>query len=509
MPQTILALEFEPHELKAAVLETSFRDYKVLGFYREDISQADGELSEKLRRFIESNKLQANTVLSSLPGELVTLRTFFLPFRDRKRLDQTVPFEIETQVPFDLDDVVIAYQVLSRDKAGSNVLAALVQRKDLEEHLATLSAAGLDPKVVDFSPLAMLNVLGLVRADLPETFAYVGGNLQQTSVALYRNRQLVGLRTLTPAADTQSQRDEAQPSDNGHSPAHAERIEGLVRDIRWTLLAINEAPLDDNLPCLIAAEGLELQEAAQRLEQMGLQVKRIDQSPMKTLPANLRAQMSPYVAPLGLALREAVPNDAVGVNFRQGEFAYHRGQQEVRRALWGTGIIAAFALFFFVANTVMQHQQLQGRLDALNAQIRYVFTQTIPDAPRIVDERRQLQDEIDAAEKRLKLLRSVAPPSGATAIDAALAISSAIPNSIKIEVDEYVMDTEDIKLKARTDSLETPNAVREAISNTKYFADVQVRDIKSAADGRVDFRLVLSLSKTVLGQTDKSMAARQ
>jgi len=72
-----------------------------------------------------------------------------------------------------------------------------------------------------------------------------------------------------------------------------------------------------------------------------------------------------------------------------------------------------------------------------------------------------------------------------------------------------VMDTEDIKLKARTDSLETPNAVREAISNTKYFADVQVRDIKSAADGRVDFRLVLSLSKTVLGQTDKSMAARQ
>ena len=35
MPQRILALEFDAHEMKAAVIETTFRDYRVAGFYRE------------------------------------------------------------------------------------------------------------------------------------------------------------------------------------------------------------------------------------------------------------------------------------------------------------------------------------------------------------------------------------------------------------------------------------------------------------------------------------------
>jgi hypothetical protein len=35
-----------------------------------------------------------------------------------------------------------------------------------------------------------------------------------------------------------------------------------------------------------------------------------------------------------------------------------------------------------------------------------------------------------------------------------------------------------------------------AIANAKYFADVQVKDIKTAADGRVDFRMLLTLNKS-------------
>lgn len=496
MPQRILALEIEPHELKAAVLETTFRDYRIVGFYREPLAESTAGLSDQIRAFVDKNQLSGSTVLSSLPGEMVTLRTFFLPFRDRKRLDQTVPFEIETQVPFDLDEVVIAYQVLNRDKAGSNVLAALVHRKDLEQHLATLGAAGIDPKVVDLSPLAMLNVLGLVGPGLPETFAYVGGSLDRTTLALYRNRKLVGLRTIVAAAADHAGAAEIEASGNGHASHHDAVLDDLVRDIRWSLLAINGAPVDDQLPCLVGGEDFPREEIAQRLAGVGLNVQRIEQSPMKTVPADLRRQMAPFAAPLGLALREISPDQSVGLNFRQGEFAYHRGQQEVRRALWGTGAIAVVAVLLFVTNTYMQHRQLQSRLAAVNEQIRSVFTQTLPDVTRVVDERLQLQEEITAAERRLKLLGSVAPPSGATAVDALHAISSAVPDSLKVEVDEYVMDTEDIKIKAKTDSLETPNAIREAIANSKYFADVQVKDIKTGQDGRVDFRVILSLSKT-------------
>ena len=162
MPQRILALELDAHELKAAVIETKFRDYRIVGFYREPVVAADGNVADQVRGFLDRHQVHATTVLSSLPGDLVSLRTFFLPFRDRKRLDQTVPFEIEAQVPFGLDDVIVDYHVLHRDRAGCNVLAALVQRRDLEAHLALLAAAGLDAKVVDLAPLATLNVLALL-----------------------------------------------------------------------------------------------------------------------------------------------------------------------------------------------------------------------------------------------------------------------------------------------------------------------------------------------------------
>ena len=129
----------------------------------------------RLREFVARHELADSVVVTSLPGDLVTYRTFFLPFRDRKKLEQTIPFELESQVPFGLEDIVIDYDVLRRDRDGCHILAALVQRSDLTAHLALFEEAGLDPKIVDLAPLATLNALRL-GSDVPPTFLFVGGN---------------------------------------------------------------------------------------------------------------------------------------------------------------------------------------------------------------------------------------------------------------------------------------------------------------------------------------------
>ena len=53
MPQRILALDITDSELKAAVVETTFRDYKVAGFHRESLSAIKGTVEEQVRRFVE------------------------------------------------------------------------------------------------------------------------------------------------------------------------------------------------------------------------------------------------------------------------------------------------------------------------------------------------------------------------------------------------------------------------------------------------------------------------
>jgi len=486
MPQRILALEVDSQELKAAVVETTFRDFRVTGFFEEPVDAAGGAVADQLRRFVAAHALEGATVLSTLPGDLVSVRTMFLPFRDRKRLDQTVPFELETQVPFGLDEVVVDYQVLQRDKAGSTVLAALVQRKDLEEHLGTLAAAGLDPKVVDLAPLATLNVLSLLGDELPESYAYVAGNLRRLLVALFRNRRLVGVRTLAPAATP-------AVAGNGHAPSVAERVAALAGEIRWTLLALNEAPLDDGLPCLLAGEAPDLDILSRALADLDLAVRRVDQAPLRRVSDAQRGDVPRFVTPLGLALREVEQGERLGLNFRQGEFAYHRGQDELRQALWRTASLGIIAVALLLASLFMSYQEMERRLQSVQGQIRSVVQQTLPDVKLGRDERAQLQAEIDAAQKKLQVLSGIAP-TGATAIDVLRTMATAIPDTLRIDVDEYVMDVDGVRVKARTDSFETADQIKQKLVNTKAFADVQVKDIKQTSDGSVDFRIVLSLS---------------
>jgi len=503
MPQQVLALEIDAHELKAALIETTFRDYRVVGVYRDPVRPADGSLAEQLSAFLQRHQLAPTTVLSSMPGDQVSLRTFFLPFRDRRRLDQTVPFELESQVPFGLDDVVVDYQVVHRDRTGSSVLAALVQRKDLEDHLAVLAAAGLDPKVVDFESLAALNVLSLMGPALPATFAYIGGGAHRAVVALYRNRHLVGVRTLVGTEVTHNGAGEATDdssapptTDGGPSAVERDRAGALVAEIRWTLLALNGAPLEDPLPCVVAGEGPTFDAVIETLTaRTDLTVQRLEDAPMRNLPASVRTQLAAFASPLGLALREVAPDGALGVNFRKGEFAYHRGQDELRRGLLRTGVLAAAVVVLFLTHTYMDFRQLATRLAAVDEEIYNVYAQTLPDAPRVPDPKAQIQAEIDAAQRKLQMLGGLVAAGGVTAIDVMRTITNAVPDTIRMDTDEYVMDTDGVRMKVKTDSFESVDAIKQQLLNTHYFGDVQVKDVKTATDGKVDFRLVLALSK--------------
>src|SRR4030095_6132884 len=253
MPQRIFSLEIGDTELKASVLQTSFRDYKVAAFHR--VPLLNGETPEQVKRFLAEHAEPGDTVLSALPGDRVTWRTFFLPFRDMKKVAQTVPFELESNVPFGLDEVIVDYQILHRDRAGTTVLAALVQKEDLERHLELLKQSGVDPKIVDVGPLAALNTLNLVP-DLPPTYLFADFAPCATTAALYRERELAGLRPPPPAATG------APATANGNGAAIDLRggagdgldVEGLVNDLRWTFLAMNGAAADEDTVCYAAGD---------------------------------------------------------------------------------------------------------------------------------------------------------------------------------------------------------------------------------------------------------------
>lgn len=484
MPQRILALDIGAHGFRAAAIESSFRDYKVTGLYEEE-SPKGQSLADSLRNFLSKYNLQGDTVLVTLPGELATQRTLSLPFRDRKKLSQTVPFELENHVPFGLDDVVVDYQVLTRDKTGSTVLAAMVQKTDLERHLTALSEAGIDPKVVDFGPLCGLNLLSNLAKELPENFAYVEVTRHDASVALYRGKQLQGVRALVP------------PSGNGSGPLVS--AEALAQELRWTLMVLNGGTIEGNLPCLLAGEPSDyLADVARAFsESAGLRVVRLESLALKAVPG-VREGMAPaFARPLGLALRELEPTTTVGLNFRRGEFTYQRGQAEVRSALYRIGALAAVVGILIVTNLFVSYGLQRARAHALEEKIRSIVASVLPSTP-VTDSNAVdvLQNEVNAVKTKLGLLADAAPVGNLTAIDLLFALSTAVPRNVTVDVDEYAMDPDSIRVRGRTGSYDNVDTLKKAFENLPYFREVQAKDTKSASDGKgVEFRLILTLNK--------------
>jgi len=493
MPQRVLALELGEEELRGVLVETSFRDYRIVGFYHEALD-AEAAVSAQLRRFVERPELQATTVLSALPGDLVTWRTFFVPFRDRRRLDQTVPFELEAEVPFALDEVIVDYHALHRDKNGTIVLAAMVQRTDLERHLGLLAEAGIDPKVVDLAPLATLNILQLVEKDLPDRFIYVGGTPRQLTVALYRDKRLAGLRTLLISLTA----DGGETHEGNGRSASGDWATRVINEIRWTLTVLNDGALERGTTCFIGGKGIQFDELSQALQSgLELATRRIEPRESPRFPRELKGDAATFAGPLGLALREVAPNEALGLNFRRGEFTYHRAQEEVRRAMWRSAALLAVVLGLVITSTFMDYRRLQIQARSLENGVRDVVAQTLPEARSAPDPARLLRQAIEDEKKKMAVLGDVAPLDGGTVVDAMRTVALALPASVKIDADEFIMDPGSIRMKAVTDSFETADAIKQKIAATEYFADVQVKDVKQSKDGQsVNFRLILVFKGT-------------
>jgi len=485
MARTILALDISAHAVRAAAIEASVRDYKVTGLFEEEAT-SEQTLTECLRVLLQKHDLHPDTVLVTLPGGLATQRMLALPFKDKKKLSMTVPFEIESLVPFGLDDVIVDYQILTREKSGSTVMAALVQKADLEKHLGLLSEAGIDPKIVDFGPLCGLNFLSTQATELPESFAYVEVTRHDATAALYRDKQLQGVRAIVPPATS-----------NGDGRRHIS-AEALAQELRWTLMVLNGGAIEGNLPCLLAGEPSDfLTDAARAFSESGLRVVRLESLPLKPMPGVGEGLAPAFARPLGLALREVKPANALGLNFRRGEFTYKKGEAEIRSQLLKIGSLSALVAVLMLTYLVVSYGQQRARATSFDDRIRSIVAEVLPNAlvtsGTAVD---ALQSEVTAVKTKLGLLADTAPVGNLTAIDLLYALSNAVPKTVTVDVDEYVMDPDSIRVRGRTQSYDNVDTLKKAFESLPYFREVQAKDVKSASDGKgVDFRLILTLNK--------------
>ncbi len=117
-------------------------------------------IRQALEKFLSRNDLTGAQVAVSVPGHQTFSRFTKLPPVEPKKIPDIVRFEARQQIPFDIDEVDWDYQTFqSADSPDVEVGIFAMKRDLIRSHLASLTAARIEPTLVQTAPLALYNFM--------------------------------------------------------------------------------------------------------------------------------------------------------------------------------------------------------------------------------------------------------------------------------------------------------------------------------------------------------------
>jgi type IV pilus assembly protein PilM len=108
-----------------------------------------------------------------IAGPDVIVKQISLPLLDDAEVGPALRFEARKHLPFDPQSMILDFQILARyaSERRLEILLAAVSQQHAEQHLAPFKALGIEPHIVDATPLALVN--GVHSDGNPETGATV------------------------------------------------------------------------------------------------------------------------------------------------------------------------------------------------------------------------------------------------------------------------------------------------------------------------------------------------
>jgi Tfp pilus assembly PilM family ATPase len=131
MPEKILGLDIGDSSLKAVQVTGGLRGYQVSACARVEIGQEQG-LENALKALSEKIELDEGICIASIQADRVSFRNLSMPFRDMKKIGQTINYELEPMLPFSVEAITTDY-VVTEDSEKTRILSASVLEETLEQ----------------------------------------------------------------------------------------------------------------------------------------------------------------------------------------------------------------------------------------------------------------------------------------------------------------------------------------------------------------------------------------
>jgi type IV pilus assembly protein PilM len=257
--KSLVGLDIGSSAVKAVELKAAGKGYKVTAFGAESVppdSIVDGAIidgaavADAIRRVFEGNKIQTKDVAASLSGNAVIVKKITLPVMTEGELAESIYWEAEQYIPFDIQDVNLDYQILdpgdaANGKATMDVLLVAAKKEKIADYTGVIAQAGRTAVVVDVDAFALQNAFEVNYGIEPgRVVVLLNAGASATNINILQGDQSVFTRDISIGGNAYTealQKELNLPFDQADQLKRGEPVDGVTfEDARPVLRAVTE-----------------------------------------------------------------------------------------------------------------------------------------------------------------------------------------------------------------------------------------------------------------------------
>lgn len=518
----LIAIDVGHYSIKVVECDITFRSVQLLNYLDIPLPKTEKlptneEILKVLATVPEKVNLSNVKIAINLPSNISTTRFLMLPFTDRRKISQALPFELEDQIPFDIDDVTIEHQIVSKEGNQSKVLTCIIQKAAIENILVEWKKSGIDPDLVTLGSISMKNITPLRFEEYAGIYSILNLGHAQTNISIIKEGVILFARTIPVGGSiiskelssvykvdfeeaerakieqgfvlagsdlkvTQEQEKFSDSIKNGLAP--------LLKEIQQTFLYFKTEEKQNIDQILITGGTSQLRNLNSYFqEELRIPVQHlsvletIGDSQIPVTPKN-EAILSQAIS---LALGGGAVRSKEQINFRSGEWAKVKKEGLLEPQYAYLAKAASILLFLFLFNMIGKYIIYKIQYSGVQNQVAKTLTQSFPNIPKaVLDSPQRLKGYLEKELEKKKDQEAIIGTSVTreiTPLRIIAELSQLTPEDLAVFVTDLDIVNDKIKITGTVASVEAAERLFSAYKSYPHFTKPEKRSVTPTTGG--------------------------
>jgi len=480
MVEVFLHLELDNRGIKAKIIEQNHKQTIIKNQYHvlyKDLPDVKSGTKKKIDTF----EAGVNIIASELDLEpcseaiifvsdlWISFRNLELPFKSQKKIEQVLPFELETHLPGTDEAYISDFHILDSADDSNLILSASIAESLVEKIFLKLAEYTIVPKII--TPLGYAAAIGFLsessKLKEPEKlsdFAFLHATDYEITLVLIKTRKPCAIRTI---------------------PNHNISSDNLAVMVEQTIIGFNQRTgkntFFDTIVCM--------DEDTHNADQIS-----------NAFETNLAARFEPGIKLYpNTMLLNISPEKTVQylLNFCRGKYAASSFFKTYVSNIAVSAVLLLCALTILMVGVGFDNKKLEGKIAQLDNKAFLIFKTTFPEKTKIYDPYLQMKANVKSFMEKSGTLKNSGRLKGKNdlkIIEIIGELSGKIDDSTDMDISRFLFNKDRLVLSGSTDNFNNVDRIKSKIESSQVFKAVNISSAAADKKGnRVKFKFIIEM----------------